>query len=532
MTKLVLKCAMLLILVHGRSSAQLTYSFTTAGATGNFGPDQTEIDSAYGVTNLNNQVVSTNGIQTWTVPFTGKYLIEAMGAQGGGLPPTKFGGKGASMKGEFFFTAGTILKILVGQRGSSASNCYGGGGGSFVSTLTNSALIVAGGGGGAGGLGGGNGANASVGTSGTSGLAGGTGGQNGNGGNAVNTNGGSGAGFFTDGTGIFYMPECSVSVGQAFVNGGLGGQFDSWEPGGFGGGGSGFSGNGNGGGGGGYSGGGTSGSSYLGGGGGGSFNSGTNQANTPGVGTGDGIVIFTLLFRADIVQTSTISCFGYSTSVLSASLNGGTAPFSYSWLPGNATTSVISGVPAGIYTLNATDANNVTSSSIFTVTQPNASAVSISATKTLICNGDNTQLTVGGAQTYTWQNGSTNSITIISPDATINYSVSATDIAGCVNSQSIQIGVNNCTGFENFNMSSSNGKITLYPNPNNGEFTIYWENEVGSLIVITDASGKTVLNQKTELSNKIDLKYLNAGFYFVTITGESQQISHGRFIKQ
>ncbi|HWY10681.1 MAG TPA: T9SS type A sorting domain-containing protein [Bacteroidia bacterium] len=274
-------------------NAQNTYVFTTAGATGNIGPSQSKLDSAYASTNLSSMVKSNGGIQTWTVPVSSVYHFEVCGAQGGSEIPIKFGGKGACMKGDFYLVAGSVLKILVGQQGSSGSGCYGGGGGSFVSDTLNNPFIIAGGGGGAGGLLGGNGIDASIGVNGTAGAAGGAGGINGNGGSAVNTNGGSGGGFYSDGTGVFYMPQCSTAVGLSFINGGNGGQFDFWLPGGFGGGGSGWDGNGNGGGGGGYSGGGTSGSSFSAGGGGGSYNAGSNQANTPGTYTGDGRIIIT-----------------------------------------------------------------------------------------------------------------------------------------------------------------------------------------------------------------------------------------------
>lgn len=282
-------------------NAQNTYYFKTAGATGNFGPTQAQLDSVYASTNLSG-IKSEGGIQTFTVPVTGLYRIEVLGAQGGSEAPFKFGGKGVSMKGDFNFSAGTVLKILVGQQGSSTYGCYGGGGGSFVVDILNNPLIIAGGGGGAGGLMGGNGIDASIGLNGTAGAAGGAGGINGQGGNAINTNAGSGGGFYSDGTGSFYIPECSSNAGLSFLNGSIGGQYDFWLPGGFGGGGSGWDGNGNGGGGGGYSGGGTSGASYAAGGGGGSYNSGTNQINTAGVNSGDGQVIITQILSTDVAE--------------------------------------------------------------------------------------------------------------------------------------------------------------------------------------------------------------------------------------
>ena len=289
------------VLLINLLNAQNIYRFKTGGATGNFGPTQAQLDSVYASTNLFG-TRSEGGIQTFTIPVTGLYRIEALGAQGGSEPPYKFGGKGVSMRGDFNFAAGTVLRILVGQQGSSAYGCYGGGGGSFVTDSLNTPLIIAGGGGGAGGLTGGNGIDASIGLNGTAGAAGGSGGVNGHGGNAINTNAGSGGGFYSDGTGSFYIPECSSNAGLSFLNGGMGGQFDFWLPGGFGGGGSGWDGNGNGGGGGGYSGGGTSGSSYAAGGGAGSYNTGANQMNTAGVNSGDGQVIITQILTTGIAE--------------------------------------------------------------------------------------------------------------------------------------------------------------------------------------------------------------------------------------
>ena len=97
-----------------------TFIFSNAGATGRFGPTQAQVDSAYTGTDLAGKItINTQGIQEWTVPFSGMYSIEAWGA-GGGDTGTSFetkGGKGTRMKGEFSLTEGDILRILIGQKG-------------------------------------------------------------------------------------------------------------------------------------------------------------------------------------------------------------------------------------------------------------------------------------------------------------------------------------------------------------------------------------------------------------------------------
>ena len=125
--------------------------FETCSATGYTGPTQAQCDSAYSGTTLDGYVTidaGTQGIQEWEVPTTGNYVIEAWGAQGFAGDPGRTGGKGAYATGTFALTAGDVLYIVVGQKGTGGVNSGGGGGGSFVVDSTGAALVIAGGGGG------------------------------------------------------------------------------------------------------------------------------------------------------------------------------------------------------------------------------------------------------------------------------------------------------------------------------------------------------------------------------------------------
>lgn len=248
--------------------------------------------AAVNLTFNNTSTGYTGTIQSWTVPATGTYTIEACGAQSGTA-----GALGARMRGDIVLNTGEVIRILVGQAGTFSGNESGGGGGTFVvKQVGNVPLVIAGGGGGSSYYGAGTG-----GTTGTSGLAGNNGGSpggtNGNGGSFSGSNGSGGGGLLTNGTGGGWSSGCPWP-GLAYVNGGNGGANGSCSGtpsgayGGFGGGGSTH---GNwlaGPGGGGYSGGG-SGSSGYGGGGGGSYNAGTNQSNSAGVRSGHGLVTIT-----------------------------------------------------------------------------------------------------------------------------------------------------------------------------------------------------------------------------------------------
>jgi hypothetical protein len=267
------------------------YIFTNAGKEGREGPTWTETNASYVGTNLEGNVSMTSqGIQEWTVPVTGTYVIEAVGARGGKHPSVdKFPGAGAYVRGKFSLNSGDVIKILVGQIGESSSgSTSGGGGGSFVVLdQNNTPLVVAGGGGGLG-----YGPNAEVVSGGNSetvglpsweGIGHGTNGQAG-------TGSAPGGGFFND----------NSNSGKSFLNGGEG--YNASIDGGFGGGG-GTSNNYKGGGGGGYSGGGgTGGYGGGGGGGGGSFSADTNSTIFSDTNFNTGLVIITKIGNLDVPQ--------------------------------------------------------------------------------------------------------------------------------------------------------------------------------------------------------------------------------------
>jgi gliding motility-associated-like protein len=92
---------------------------------------------------------------------------------------------------------------------------------------------------------------------------------------------------------------------------------------------------------------------------------------------------------------------------LSASPTGGTPPYTYVWMPGNATTNSISGLCAGNDTLIITDANNCTSTTTVTLVNP----LPIASTHTVtnascanVCDGaiDITSSGGTGAYTFLW----------------------------------------------------------------------------------------------------------------------------------
>jgi len=249
--------------IHINPCFAFTQNFSSCGETGRTGPTQAQCDLTYGP----GVVQVSNGIQLWTVPNTGTYRLEVAGAGFSASNP------GAILQANLTLTAGTQLRILVGQQGG-GGNSRMGSGGTFITTSTNQPLLIAGGGGGWSG----SGSDARMfGTTQTCGQsATGTGGCAGQGG-VGNTNAGGGGGLLTDGGGA------PTDGGLSFLNGGFGGT--DLDGGGFGGGGA-YSHVSSAGGGGGYSGGGRMyNSAFIGAGGGGSFvsNLATNAATSDGL---------------------------------------------------------------------------------------------------------------------------------------------------------------------------------------------------------------------------------------------------------
>ena len=312
---------------------ETTYQFTNCGATGRYGPTIGQVTSAYSGTTLDGLVTSSNGIQLFTIPSTGTYTIEVWGGQGG----ENSEGYGARMKGDFHLSSGTVLKILIGQRGSRDRYAMSGGGGTFIATSDNIPLIIAGGGGGTGW-------SSSTRHETTDGVTNQDGqpgwrngslnnqGSNGNGGTNVNPwshGGGGGAGFYGDGAASNDARGGTPVKPLAFINGGVGGLTPSnyfgpnGEQGGFGGGSAG--GWGGAGGGGGYSGGGSDRNTQWSGGG-GSYNSGTDQDNSSGVRLGHGMAIITAPTQSNNVPVaSTQSVTGNEDETQTITLMGSDA---------------------------------------------------------------------------------------------------------------------------------------------------------------------------------------------------------------
>lgn len=148
------------------------------------------------------------------------------------------------------------------------------------------------------------------------------------------------------------------------------------------------------------------------------------------------------------VTGTTIICDGDS-SIINATVSGGTPPYTYTWTPAvglNATntSSVVSSNNATIvYTVTVSDGNSNNISQQFTLNvtpQP----IAYAGEDTTICENTSVLLNATGGGTYIWNNNITTSTNQVSPSLNSQYIVTVT-VNGCIDSDTVNVMIKNCT---------------------------------------------------------------------------------------
>ncbi|HXD94654.1 MAG TPA: T9SS type A sorting domain-containing protein, partial [Bacteroidia bacterium] len=218
----------------------------------------------------------------------------------------------------------------------------------------------------------------------------------------------------------------------------------------------------------------------------------------------------------------------------------------YTWINSNSTIGLTSTGVGNIPCFMAINPNNVVNSSIVNVTPSengcvgpvSAFTISVYPFPTLtvttnhpfmLCVGDSAILTASGANTYNWNpsynlNSNTGAVVIAQPVSNTIYTVTGSSNYGCISTDTITQFVNNCTGINTF---ANNINITLYPNPNNGNFVIETNQTDKQTLQILDVTGKLILQQTINGKTTIDASSLDNGIYFVQIN-----TSQGLFTKK
>jgi gliding motility-associated-like protein len=145
-------------------------------------------------------------------------------------------------------------------------------------------------------------------------------------------------------------------------------------------------------------------------------------------------------------QTNNI-CNGGMSGAATATVTGGTGPFTYSWNTSPVQASATAtGLGAGPYTVIVTDATGCTNSQTVTITEPAAMTASITVTPAACGSNDGTASAnpSGGASPYSYSWTTLQSTQTISGLSAGIYSVTVTDVNGC--SQTFSATVTNSNG--------------------------------------------------------------------------------------
>jgi hypothetical protein len=217
------------------------------------------------------------------------------------------------------------------------------------------------------------------------------------------------------------------------------------------------------------------------------------------------------------INGPTAVCIGSSITISSAPAN------SYTWTLGgnllsNQASIVIGPTLNTTYMLGTTSTSNnvscVGGNSITIQVNPlpvvTASAI---ANRTLICKGESADLTATGGISYNWLFVGQGSMVTVSPQNHTTYTVQGTDANGCMNTATIQVRVSACIGIEEMNTTANN--ISIYPNPNNGEFNISSKENVNLQLI--NELGQVVMELKLNEVNQRTayIKGLANGAYYL-----------------
>ena len=214
-----------------------------------------------------------------------------------------------------------------------------------------------------------------------------------------------------------------------------------------------------------------------------------------------------------IPTSANVTCHGAANGNAQANIVGGVVPYTILWTPTGLTSTFISGLSGGIYSVVVTDSIGCIGTASVTINEPATLVSGIIASANvscfLSCNGSATVSAGGGTTPYTylWNDAATQTTSTATGLCATSYTVTATDANGCTSTSSTTITqppAINITLVSTTNVScngGNNGAITINVTGGSPGYTYTWLPSVGS--------GPSVTN-------------LTAGVYNVTVTD-----SHG-----
>ena len=214
------------------------------------------------------------------------------------------------------------------------------------------------------------------------------------------------------------------------------------------------------------------------------------------------------------ITGQTLICSGQTASLLASGAN------SYTW-SNNIPFAGINVTPlvTTLYSVAAEATSlNVTcpgAASVLVTVNPNPTVTAV-ASRTSMCVNEKNTLTASGAGTYSWSSGQTSASFTIAPNlvTTFVYTVTGTDANNCSETATLTVKVNSCTGID---LLSKNG-LAIYPNPNNGSFSVKSDAADMSFILMNEL-GQQIKQYVLSADNSytVNINGLAKGIYFIEI---------------
>ncbi len=221
-----------------------------------------------------------------------------------------------------------------------------------------------------------------------------------------------------------------------------------------------------------------------------------------------------------------VTCNGDSDGSIELTVDGGTAPYSIVWNPGNVVSQNLSGVPAGSYSVVITDDNACFISGTFTIGQPTPLVIT-ETVQDVSCSGvadGSIDLSVTGGQagyTYSWLPGG-ETTQDLSGLAGGTYDVTVTDAAGCAQQGSYTVSepaalVLNPSSTDATCNGACDGTAGVSPSGGTFPYTYSWTPASGNVpgltglcggnyqVVVTDANGCTDFVEFSVRDNQIQI---------------------------
>jgi hypothetical protein len=221
-----------------------------------------------------------------------------------------------------------------------------------------------------------------------------------------------------------------------------------------------------------------------------------------------------------IVPSATAVCDGSPVNLIAFGANN------YTWST-TQTGAMISVIPTGAtstYSLNGSNMYNCVAQAIQAIAVNPLPTVTAQSDRSVACVGEPINLTAGGAANYQWVSNMSyyqGSAVVLNPNAgTIVYTVTGTDVNGCFKSVTVVQEVYNCVGMNEHSTSLSG--LAVYPNPNNGNFSVELNNGLSKTIEIMDMTGRMIFSEsRTENLIQVNVNHLANGIYYVRVKSDN-----------